>query len=169
MADQIPLNQPSRDQVLALINRDNGLNFTFQLIEFATPQYFGGDRNTSLEVTAIPGQGLTGSVTVTYNRLDLGLLFQDNPPAVVGNQVDTSTKLADLMNDTYGLMLEEEDIVVEPINGSTHLLKAAPGSYAWIGEVVVQIFAPNTPINTHVLYPHLDGYVYPPDESEPDV
>lgn len=141
MADPIPLNQSSRDIILFLINRDNSTSETFESVSFGTvtPQPNGSLRNTAMVVSAVAGSGRTGSVTVHYNRLDISTLFNVNPLPVPDMVAETSYEFINYLNTTYGIHLNEEDIVLENVTENPYQLKIHANSYAWTGTLNIQI------------------------------
>lgn len=162
----IPIDQPSKDQVLALINRDNERTFTFSQIQLGTPQPFSGARNTVCVLSAVPGSGFFGDWTFYYNRRDLAEIWSQFPAAVVGEDVTDTLVLIDLINVTYNMMLEEEDIIVEAVTSETHTLRAHPDSLAFIGEVQVEIIGPTTDLSTTIHEQSLEG-LFETDGSDP--
>lgn len=162
----IPINQSSRAQVLALINRDNSRTFTFSQVSLGTPQPYNGARNTVCILSAVPGSGFFGDWTFYYDRRDLAEIWSQFPAAVVGENVTDTLELIALMNTTYGMQLEEEDIVVEAVTAETHTLKAAPGSLAFIGQVEVEIIGPTTDLSQSIQEQALAG-LFETDGSDP--
>ena len=142
------LNKSGRALVLDLINAANNITFTEDDFTWAQPVAVTGradGRNTALEMTVVPTETLVGSQTVFYNRLDLSqlfngidLVFEDVPELV------TTGNVVALINAQFELALDETDVVFEPLvkEGEppfVNVLKAQPGSYAYIGEVTFKV------------------------------
>lgn len=141
--------QPSSKIILDLINLNNQDDETFSTVSFDTPVPLvtGSVRNTSLGVNSVPGGRSVGSVTVFYNRLDLGVLFSQNKLNVVIANPNTTMDLLPIINHTFGLGLDATDIANVPINGASSItLTALPGSYAYTGSVLAYIIPPPPPV-----------------------
>lgn len=163
MATPINLRQPSKNIILDLLNRDNNRTETLSTVSFGpvsvTPP--GSLRNTTAMLTAIGDSGRVGSVAIFWNRLDIDVLLADVPKIVVLTQTPQTTyDLLDAFNLLFELNLEQEDVILEPVSGLTHVLKMAPGSYAWIGEVNLTILLPPSGIDlgTDITITDLDGF-----------
>lgn len=139
----IPLNQPSKDIVLALVNAANNASETFTTVQFsaieATP--VGSIKDTSLVVTPLNVNIRNGQRRIYYNRIDIATLFQGVPFNVVSQGAQTSHDLIDSINAIYGLQLQQEDVLYELITEGalTHMFKIAPGSYAYKGQALATI------------------------------
>lgn len=138
MTDPIPLNQSSKEIVIALINRDNGTTFTEAQVDFDTvtvmPSSFA--RNTSVRVFAIPGGGFTPSEkTVYYNRLNLATQWENTVPVVMVNSPSNTADLLPAINNIYGLNITLDDVENNTFLTSPHKVKALPSSLVWNGEV----------------------------------
>lgn len=126
-------------------------------------------RNSVVRVAATPLANATGATFVYYNRLNFTEMFTGpdgiQPLVVPVNfeTVFTAWDVVPFINQYYGLMLEQRDVLEEPINRAdwTFTLKANPESLGWIGEVPVQLVrgdalvAPNFPEVT------IAPYAYP--------
>lgn len=115
---KIDKNKNAIDNVLALINDANKVNWTAEMVTVATPVAVTdgshGGRNTRLTVTAVPGMGLRGSNTFYYNRL--GMLDSVLSPQTAYD-VDGQTNNATLFGtvvDALGLVASEVELV-EPV------------------------------------------------------
>lgn len=149
MPEPIPLNQPSIDAVLALLNRDNNSNETFNTISFSPVSVAPliVPRNSTIVVSAVEGSGRYGTVQVYYNRIDFENAFPINPIYLdVGEDViNTTYDLLPIINQVYNLHLDHEDVILESVIGNTHTIKATSGSYAWLGEIGVDWSGQNLP------------------------
>lgn len=157
-------------QLLALVNRDNHTNLTDTQVTVNAAAVNADSsiaRDTVVKIDAIPGKGYRGSVTVYYNRIDLGVLFL-NVGANVGLTVaegDDSNKLIPLLNAKYGTHFEVGDLVVVPLEVSTDIkevtLAAVGGNVMYEGQFVVKYGLAETALDSVVLITTLDGFNYP--------
>lgn len=167
----IPLNKPSSDLIIDLINIANSSTLDETKITFAAPTVItpgqDGHNSTSL-VSSIPGSGYRGNVTVSYIRLDIGLLFA-NIALNLNVTTYTSTKdLLPLLNSKFGLGLTTDDIQDNPIdktgNPVTHTIVTKATSLAYIGQVTTTI-GPDPDVgerlDTVILTTNLNGLLYP--------
>ncbi len=106
----------------------------------------GSTDNTQITATAVAGQGFSGSVTVTYNRLDIGVMFAGWPKtaAVTGGAANVNARdLLPQLNTTYKLDLQVADIVDGPLGLSTYPsnynLVMAAGSLVYTGSLLVSV------------------------------
>lgn len=150
MAYPIPLNQLAKDAVLALLNRDNKTNLTFEQISFSLPMVTptGLKRNTKITVSAISGNRLKGSVAMHYNRILLNDYFVVDPLPLSILDVTTTWELIPHLNNQFDLVLTPDDIIQEPIIDNDVTIRASSHSYAWIGSVNVVLGATPLPVGT---------------------
>lgn len=166
------LNKPSVDLIIDLINVANSTSLNNTKISFGAPSVLTGDpnnHNTGVNVLAVPGSGYIGDVDVTYNRLDIGLLFK-NIALNLDVSAPTSTKdLLPLLNSKYGLGLTIDDIEDNAIDMSgnaphSHVIVMKDSSLAYIGQVTTTI-GPDPEVgerlDTVILTTNLNGLLYP--------
>lgn len=161
----------SKQQVIDLINADNSTALTDAHIAFAAPTALVGDvsdRNTSVVVNAIQYSGYSGSVTIFYNRMDLGDLeaLADAQLALDSeadlNDVITAFNVKFGTNLQIGTDIPADTIVPAPDNdGEDVVLSAMATSLAWIGSITVDIALPQTPLDTVITTLILDGLELP--------
>lgn len=161
-------NLPGKQRLVALINEDNNTSFNMDMFRFGVPQVsFVENRNTRVLFQTRVGLFFVGNRNFFYNRLDLATFFTTAfdvedillPP---GNY-QTSMDIANKLNEIYGTAIGEDDIILEPVYGAFHVLKAVPASYAWIGQLVVQIEDVDlSQLSTLIQIQVLDGLSYPP-------
>lgn len=133
----IPLNQPPKSIILALINRDNLSSFTLSQVDLDTvtamPQ--GYARNTSIRVIAIPGGGFKPSSKVVYfNRLSLAYQWRNTVPVAPADSPVDTLSLLPAINALYGINLTSDDVVNNPYTTSPHTVVAKTTSLVWIGQ-----------------------------------
>ncbi len=148
MSASIDYSQSSATIALALINLANGTSETLETVSLGIPQPMatGSIRDTSVVVTAIAGGGRTGSVTVYYDRMDLGKLFAMQPFYLVATNPQSTWDLIPVINAVFGLGLQTTDIIKTTITGTTVSIQADPASLAYEGSVNAIIVPPaNSP------------------------
>lgn len=113
-----------------------------------TPTVTGSTPNTSLGITAVNGEGYTGTDEVLYNRIDIGAMFTSWGVTATVSSGASYTNAVDLLptlNSQYGLDLQASDIVDGAIGASsfpsTYTLAIATGSLTYIGELAVTLDA----------------------------
>ncbi len=172
----LSLNHPSIDLIIDLINIANSTTLDETKISFGTPSVLtnnANNHNTGVQVNAVPGSGFRGSVDVTYNRLDIGLLFKNislNLDVDLSGITNPSTKdLLTKLNSKFGLGIEIEDIedVAIDTSGSiphNHTITMADNSLAYIGSVALTI-GPDPEVgeklDTVIMTTNLMGLLYP--------
>lgn len=143
----IPLNQPAKDIVLALVNAANNASETFSTIAFGLPEDtpVGSVKDTTLLVTPLNTNIRNGQRRIYYNRLDIATLFTGVPFNVVSNGAQTTHDLISSINEIYGLQLQQSDVLYEVLEegATSHTLKMSPDSYAFKGEVLMNIIIYN--------------------------
>lgn len=163
------LNIAGKDLVLAWINRDNNLSLTLEQVEFSPPEALVVDpglNNTRLVVSSKPGMPFSGDDTVTYLRLNIDEIIKEQYRILYVpdlGAVESTHDLIPHLNAQLGLQFEASDIIDEPVDTAGELpiaftLKMAAGSYAWLGEVPMNISAQLADLITVNL---LTGLQYP--------
>lgn len=127
------------------------------------------ERNTQGALVAIPGMGREGTVTLTWNRPDIGEIFSDI--AVYASPTD-KLKKSDLLaeiNSNFGFQIALEDIYDEVLNLSTLpttvSIRIRPTCPAFIGELPVTLGDPKKALDTVVRSTDLAGLNYPTNQS----
>jgi hypothetical protein len=143
----IPLNQPPKEILLALLNRDNNSSFTLTQIDFdsVTPMPPGFARNTRVRVFALPGGGFSTSEKLVYfNRLDLAYQWRNTVPV---SAVETPANTLDILpglNSLYNINITSADVISTSFTTSPHTVTASPSSLVWIGSVAVSVIPPGS-------------------------
>lgn len=161
----------SRSLVVELINKDNSLPYTVDMLNFGPvvvlPEDHNSLRDVSVYLTPTPTANRKGERTVYYNRLDLGILFGINPSLEYGSITNEASIIA-LLNDTYDTAFSIDDLfVVEYVDGppetvpETITFEAKPGSYAFKGSVVFSLVETLIDLADEILITQLNGLVYP--------
>lgn len=111
------------------------------------------DRNSNLDVAAVPGSGLTGTRTFYFNRVDLSTVpgIAEEPAEFFWSQFEdlTDPTVADiipLLNERYVINLTADVIsnsaaVIEQpdVGGENEYTLTVSGSKNWIGSLAVTI------------------------------
>lgn len=164
-------DKPSRDMLLDAINRQNGLTanpLTWQQIAAGFPEAVqtpGATRDTRVLLYGLNGQGYKGTVTITYDRISMPVLFRNLVPVVITNPVNKVSELLPFLNERYGLSLEPDDIEDFSVSdlGENWIadVKIKEGCLAWQGTFPLRYakFMPN--LNDVVTTVDLDAIVAP--------
>lgn len=161
------------ENVLALVNGDNGQAFTLEQISIGAPAVYVDEtgvnpRNTQIEVTALPGSGMVGTQTHRFTRLDLAGLSQE---AIVVQLAEDSTLEAVKAQVVAQLAVADSEVAFsvsempafEDSDEAVIELVAAEGSYGYIGQVSVTLvkFVPE-PMQLSEALPNqdLNGFEY---------
>lgn len=120
---------------------------------------------------------ISGPQVVFFDRLDIGQMFLNvgiEVPAVPAGTYATTGDVVAALNARYGLDFTEEDIdFTVAVEDISVMLTALPGSYAFRGDLMVDIQQagePELPLADVVINPVLDGPDYgdvTPVDSEP--
>lgn len=156
----IDFNQPSEKMMMDLINQDNNQSLSLAVVQLSAPSPATGNRNSTVTLSARPASGYVGVVPFFYDRLNLAEFFVGGLE-FVGTGITTTADLLPLINAQYQLQMGETDIILEPIVDGEVSLRAAPGSYLWIGEVDVVITDPLIDLEEILPVTELSGFEYP--------
>lgn len=141
------LSLPPREALVRIITHSNQVSVSPEHLEFGIPVSVDG-RVTRIPVTGrkpydlFTGQLYVGSIDFTYKRIDFGELFAQTKLSV---QIDLPCKTSDLiqvLSKHYGYVFDSSDYINELItaeNAYEYVLKAAPYSLRWWGEVKVSL------------------------------
>jgi len=142
----MPIYSLSPDEMVRdLINRKNEtalVAFDPSNLIFGKAAVLSNDptANTKVQVRGVQNEVYAGQLQVTYNRLDLGVLFQgDYRAAFTALGQSTLYKLLPDLNRGLGLNLTEKDVqdidlkLLEQGDQVTLEIRAKPGSVAYIG------------------------------------
>ncbi len=108
--------------------------------------------DSQVTLTATSGSGMTGSITISYARVQLGSIpGSRNVVFTTGSAVNISDILP-LINTAYGINIQAVDIVDGPLPAfigivdehQTFTLTAAPGSLVFEGSVNLQAYQNGT-------------------------
>lgn len=159
------MSQPSpQARLIALINAANVKQWQAGQLEFGAPVVVTeGEKNTSVEVSAIEGLPYTGTQTLTYNRVSLA----EAPGAastefLIGAQATTRDLVAEAAA-AWGVDLSASDIVDAPLPEAdefgtiTVTLEAASGSYLWTGSIEVTLVPETEALADVIPNTELDG------------
>jgi hypothetical protein len=131
-------------------------------------------KNTKVTVTAVAGQGYSGSQTIKFNRIDINALFiQKGIPALSFPNANytQSTDFLAYLNSTHSLNLTAADVVLETLPADddvtgliTYTLQIASTCKTFIGTLPLTI----TPLTIQLARAFkgnvLNGFV-PPDTT----
>jgi len=133
------------------------------------------DWNTELLCTATRSSPYVGSVTLEYDRLDIGKLFKNIAVNLDVKGAKTTLDLVDRLNARYGLGIDKKEVVSAPV---AELTTAAPvahatieidaTSLAYFGKLDVTVGEDadvGERLNLVVTKTRLDGLHYPVDDT----
>lgn len=136
--------------IVELINYCNGTSLTSDMLTYKLPPtVISGNHNTVVEATATPTSPYEGMMEVTYNRIDLGELFESFDKFLVADSgARYISDIIPLVNAKYKLNLTRDDYLDGPLpdssqanpeTGSSFVLKANPRSLIFIGQVSLSV------------------------------
>lgn len=176
MNQYLNLNLPSRQLILDEVNKANGTSLRLNQVIIGVPKpvVMPNGMNTEIEISARPGALVMGDIYFNYTRLHLRELFNKLGtlhvpwPGLPHTQPANTHRLIPHLNERYGLELRPEDILFEKIIGSTGewIVKAAPESVAWIGQVKVVFNAGKINLDDAWAINTLPGLEYPAPYDE---
>lgn len=107
------------DQILALINAASGTTLTSAQVSVGPPVAVAPDgmgRNTTVLLTALPNSGYSGTRTIKYTRLDIGVFIPDGF-AITGSMdgVGSTHQVLQMLRDQHGVVLRNNEVVNEAI------------------------------------------------------
>lgn len=151
------------------VNTGPGTNFQpgdFLIKSIATAT---GGKNASAVLEGVPARHLTGEVTVKYDRLNLGTVYD-----VYRLKIDltrdpiTPELVCKALLDDLGLSFTASDFTVESVAankatvpGGSLKLKAKATALKWVGETTIYYTLPMLDLEKMVLNRDLDGFKYP--------
>ncbi|MNH65369.1 hypothetical protein D3C73_173780 [compost metagenome] len=141
-------SQSPDQMVRELINNANTplVPFAPENLTFGTPQVVTGNPsvNATVKVRGIQGEVYAGQVAISYNRLDLGVLYRGNyRPEFTALGQSTLYRLLPEINKALGLNLTKNDLIdvdlklLEEGDQVNLELRAKPGSLAYTGLATI--------------------------------
>lgn len=155
--------------IVDLINYDNDTALAPELLTFGNPTVITGINNTSLIVTAVPDIHYEGSVTLNYNRIDIGTI-----PGIRNTNlaIGTATRISDLIpaiNAKYQINLTADDYIDEilpvfitnDVNEiQTFELYTNPNSLIFIRDITFNLVRNRILLSSVIVNRFLNGLVY---------
>jgi hypothetical protein len=168
------LTQDGLTLILDLINSSNNLTLTQGPLTSsnvglgdpsASPD--GSSHNTQVTLTATPHGPYYGSVTVIYDRLDIGSMFSGwgVSASIGGNSYVNASDMLATINSAYNLDLQASDIVDGPLNIDSYpasaVLEIASNSLVYTGSLNVALAGSVTQLSSIVSNDILAGFTLP--------
>lgn len=137
------LSMSPREALIKIITHNNEVSYNPDYLSLGIPEKVSG-RVTNVEVKGssvvnpFEKQFYDGTFLFTYKRIDLAELFATTELSI---QMDLPCKTSDVvavLSHHYGYVFDSSDYVNEAItvyNATEYVLKAAPYSYRWCGQV----------------------------------
>lgn len=145
-------------------------DLTFGAVEAST----NPNREVQVGLEATPDALFSGSMDVFFDRLDLTAVFADagidNVTLIKG--ATTVGEVVDAINTRFGMGFTAEDFDLTAVVGEEDtevVLTALAGSYAFKGELLVDLAVAKTPLAEAVVNPELGGLQVTPVDSEAGV
>lgn len=153
------------EQLLAnLVNAANPTHKQWLAEEliFGVPQSQVGDFNTTISVTAVDTNGFSGTRQLSYLRVDLAGASQSLPEELELNGEQNTLQIAARLRELYKVNLEDVDVIDEELplgDGGviTQVIKAAPGSLKWIGQITIMLSPRVIPLEEVIVVTELNG------------
>lgn len=141
------ITKASNQQVFDLINAENSTTFNSSQITLGTPTVNGDvskNKNTALIVTALGGSGYTGSMSVYYNRLDIGDFALRLTPEISLDLVTTKAQMVSVFNTYYGCNIVDTEIVdvltpTPTVDGIPYTITAASSNLVYYGSITLNV------------------------------
>lgn len=158
-----------KQDLLDLINRDNGTTLTLDDLIFgspspAAPDVEGGIQNTQIKVFGVESRGFAGQFVFKYRRIDLARLFVGREPVA---QVPAGTALlADVLaslSARYGVELPVAEFMWQPpLEGSNvGTITPIPTSLYWApAPLDVTLVEKKVDLTTDIVTTSLPGFTY---------
>lgn len=179
---QINLSKTAAANVIDLINDANQTALTPAEIALGTPAEFVdgeglNDRNTQIEISAVPGSGYTDSVMVRYYRLDLEVLkgarvleYVKSEASTLESFIDSATTQLAVIEDQVEMVDGEGAVLTDlPVLGGVEAvftLRAKADSLTYFGETTITLKpqpVTETPVEDEITQQDMNGFDYPPE------
>lgn len=141
-----PYIYPSHALVFNLINADNGTFFnpTDVTLKNIRPDTSGGDsRNTAIDIVGNASEGIEGTVTVYYRRVNIAEAFMRCDVEIKWQGESDTLGVMKAVNKLYGTKFDASDIEVESFNPNVLPLNVSvrikDTSLAWVGRLQVRV------------------------------
>lgn len=149
VVNQPPFAVAGSTGLLAAINREQGSSISAAQITVSNPAVSSGDTlfNTSVLLTAVPGNGFKGTYTFRYNRVPLADAFAGKEMTLTGTYANVHAALS-AINTKFGVALEQKDVANTTIGtpgGQITLTAVAASTYYTPGTQVTLNASGSTP------------------------
>lgn len=180
---QINLAKTAAKNLIDLINITNGTALTSAEISLGAPAEFVdgegiNDRNTQVEVSAVPGSGYTDSVMVRFYRLDLDVLkgvrvltYTKSEGSDLESFIDSVATQLEVIEDQIEIVDSEGVVLTElPVLegvAAELTVRAKADSYTYIGSTQVTLEpqpVTETPIEDEIEEQDLEGFDAPEED-----
>ena len=160
-----------KQDLLDLINQDNGTTLTLEDLVFsdpspATPDVVGGNQNSKITVFGVESRGFAGQFVFKYRRIDLARLFVGRDPvASVPAGGATLANVLSSLSARYGVELPEAEFMWQPPaeGGDTGTVTPIPTSLYWAPvSLDVKLVDKMTDLSVDIAVSSLSGFTYAP-------
>lgn len=105
-------------------------------VVFGGPEPVGRyGKNTKVRFTTYQGTAYKGSFFAFTDREPINEPFGETP-TLTATGITTTVDLLPFILAEYGIAIDPEDIIDEPVTGSVFRIVSAPGSLGWTGVLV---------------------------------
>lgn len=161
----VTYNQPSAQCLVDLINQDNHQAFTLAQLNFTNPIIGNTPTDTLVTITPSSTSGLTGTVKLEYQRLDIGEYFEGAVPTlyIPTGIPNAQSVLNALLNQfqIYGAEGANDGFTVTFNSDNTlATIIPNPNSFVWVGTLVAEIDQ-RPLLAAEILVTALPGFVLP--------
>jgi hypothetical protein len=170
------IHRTSRESLVQYINDVNNTNLKVDQLIFGLPGVIAGtwredatDRNTIIRITATEDSPYRDTTLVVYDRLDTGKLNSLLDFKVKTYMPETTHDLLKPVFLRYGIFLDVEDFVDEPLVNvepdpeatPIYTLKAREDAVGWVGECRIVVGEGNAVLGDYLTVETLLGLDYP--------
>lgn len=173
-------DQSSKRLFFDLVRRTTGVAFTEDDVHVSPPRALGRN-HTEVILSPTHQSPLTGSVPVTYNRLDLSLFFFGVPLSFEGLDDPTPANVSARLREQWGVWVDPDHLLVtvgqaKPHHPTPLTLTATESALAWVGSVdawalpgtyLGTVFQ-DTPLSFNVSNTKQNAYLYSQDRTPED-
>lgn len=160
-----------KQDLLDLINQDNGTTLTLDDLVFANPtpaapDVEGGIQNTAIKVFGVESKGFAGQFVFKYRRIDLARLFVGRDP--VASVPAGTALLADVLrslSERHGIELPEAEFMWQPPSEGSDvgIITPIPTSLYWAPTPLeVVLVEKMVDLATDITVASLPGFAYAP-------
>ncbi len=170
------IHRTAKNSLVEYINKANNTTLSADKLIFGTPAPIAGtwrddatDKNTIIRITATADSEYRDSTLIVYDRLDLASFNKLLYFHIKAYHPATTHDLIKPIFIRYGIILDPEEIVDEPLVNleadatllPQYKLRAVDGALGWIGECLIRVGEGNAILSDYLTEDQLLGLDYP--------